>query len=64
MRIYLDMPIETALQSKDPFVRSLGIVDQRVGARTLKAISVDESDHPVVKAFYQLRVSNQPTVTG
>ena len=57
MRMYLDIPVKIALQSKDPFVRSLAIVDRRVGVRTLQAINVDERDHPVVKAFYRLRVS-------
>jgi hypothetical protein len=58
MRAYLDMSVTQALESENPFIRALAIVDRRVGVRSLHAISVDEQDHPLVKAFYRLRISN------
>jgi len=58
MRAYLDMSVTQALESENPFIRALAIVDRRVGVRSLHAISVDEQDHPLVNAFYRLRISN------
>ncbi len=34
MRAYLDMPIELSLKSENLFVRSLAIIDRRVGRQT------------------------------
>jgi hypothetical protein len=34
MRAYLDMPVQLALKSMNPFIRSLAIIDRRVGRRT------------------------------
>ncbi len=55
MRAYLDLPIEEALSSKDPFIKALAIVDRRVGKRRLKEIEIENAEHSLVKAFYELR---------
>lgn len=55
MRAYLDMPIEKALTSEDPLIRAFSIVDRRLGKRTFEKLVVPDSEHTLVKAFYQLR---------
>ncbi len=55
MRAYLDMPIENALTSADPLIRAFSIVDRRLGKRTLEKLEISDSEHTLVKAFYQLR---------
>jgi hypothetical protein len=58
MRVYLDMPVKSALKSKNPFIRSLAIVDRRVGRRTLGELTVGEDEHSLVKEFYRLRIGS------
>ena len=58
MRAYLYLPIEEALSSNDPFIKALAIVDRRVGKRRLKQLMVDEAEHSLVKAFYDLRCAS------
>jgi hypothetical protein len=55
MRVYLDSPIHEALQSSDPLVKAFAIVDRRVGKRTLSKLEISDSEHSLVKAFYELR---------
>lgn len=55
MRTFLDLPIEEALCSNDPFIKALAIVDRRVGKRRLKQLMVDDAEHSLVKTFYELR---------
>lgn len=57
MRSYLDMPIEDALASPDPLIRAFSIVDRRLGKRVLENLEISESEHTLVKAFYELRCS-------
>ncbi len=57
MRAYLDMPIKSALQSQNPFIRSLAIIDRRVGKRTLQRLAIADDEHSLVKKFYRLRMS-------
>jgi hypothetical protein len=57
MRAYLDMPIRVALKSPNPFIRSLALIDRRVGKRTLAELKIRECDHTLVKEFYALRMS-------
>lgn len=57
MRAYLDMPARAALQSENPFLRALAIIDGRVGRRTLGRLEVNESEHSLVRRFYELRVT-------
>lgn len=57
MRAYLDLPIEAALKSANPFIRSLAIIHRRIGRRTLEAMHVGEEEHSLVREFYRLRMS-------
>jgi hypothetical protein len=57
MRTYLALPVKQAIQSEDPLIRALAIVDWRIGARTLQRIRLGVDDHPLVKAFFGLRIS-------
>ena len=61
MRAYLDMPIKAALRSSNPFIRSLAIIDRRVGKRTLEELKIGDDEHSLVKKFYRLRMST-PTM--
>jgi hypothetical protein len=56
MLAYLDMPVELALKSENPFVRSLAIIDRRVGRRTLEELQIGTDEHSLVQEFYRLRM--------
>jgi len=56
MRAYLDMPVQLALKSQNPFVRSLAIIDRRVGRRKLEELEIDSEEHSLVREFYRLRM--------
>jgi hypothetical protein len=55
MREYLDLSIEEAICSTNPFIKALAIVDRRIGKRRLKELEIDDDEHSLVKAFYDLR---------
>ena len=55
MRAYLDMSVAEALKSDNPFIKALAIVDRRVGKRTIEKLNIDDSEHSLVRAFYELR---------
>lgn len=55
MRAYLDMAIEDAWRSDDPFISALAVLDRRVGKSRLAAMPPEESAHSLVKQFYELR---------
>jgi len=55
MRVYLDLPIEEALRSADPFIKAFALIDRRTGKRTIERIEISDSEHTLVKAFYNLR---------
>jgi hypothetical protein len=57
MRAYLEMPIKSALESPNPFIRSLAIIDRRVGKRTLEQMKIGDNEHSLVREFYRLRMS-------
>jgi hypothetical protein len=57
MRAYLEMPIDEALESSDPFIKALALVDRRVGKRTIASLEIAASAHTLVKAFYELRLA-------
>lgn len=57
LRDYLDMPIEDVLQSSDPFIRALGIIDRRIGRRTVRALRIDDNEHAFIREFYNLRIA-------
>ena len=58
MRAYLDMPVADALKSSDPFIKAFAIVDRRVGQRMLAQLELSDSEHPLVRVFYELRVAS------
>ncbi len=58
MRVYLDLPIDEALESSDPLVKAFAIVDRRVGKRRLAKLAISESEHSLVKRFYELRYAS------
>ncbi len=60
MRAYLDIPINEALKSDNPFIKALAIVDRRVGRRTIEKLEIDDCEHSLVKAFYELRLATIP----
>jgi hypothetical protein len=55
LRVYLDISITEALQSENPFIKALAIVDRRVGKRTLERMNPAGAEHSLVKSFYELR---------
>jgi hypothetical protein len=65
LREYLNMSIESALESGDPLTRALAILDRRLGKRRLRALGYLSKSHPLVTRFYEFRcfVENvaQPT---
>lgn len=52
---YLESPINDALQSDNPIIRALAMLDRRVGKRRLAKMELIEAEHPIVKKFYYLR---------
>ncbi len=56
MRDYLDLPIHSALDSANPLIRAFAIIDGRVGKKKFAKLEVSNSDHPLVQAFFWLRV--------
>ena len=55
LRAYLDISIEEALESKNPFIKGLAIIDRRVGKRTIGKIDLEDLEHLLVKRFFELR---------
>lgn len=58
---FLQMPISEALESKNPLIRVLAILDRRVGSRTLRHIRESgryRSEPAWVRQFYDLRMGN------
>jgi hypothetical protein len=55
MRVYLNSPIQDALQSADPLVKAYAVIDRQLGSRTLDKLEISDSEHSLVKTFYQLR---------
>jgi hypothetical protein len=60
MRAYLDLPIGDALKSGNPLIKAFAIIDRRVGRRTLEKLEIDDSEHSLVKTFYELRLAAMP----
>jgi hypothetical protein len=55
---YLNLSIEKILNSPDPIIRAIGMLDQRVGLRRLSAMDV-EHEHPLVQRFHELRCDTE-----
>ena len=55
MRAYLEMPVKESLKSSNPLIKAFALVDRRVGKRTIEKIEVSDTEHTLVKEFYNLR---------
>jgi hypothetical protein len=58
---YLDLSVQDALKSENPYIRALAIVDRRIGKRTLDKLNIAETDHSLVRSFYALRTQPRGT---
>lgn len=52
---YVSLPIEEAMVSNQIVIRALSMFDRRLGKRRLMKIKLDESSHPLIKKFYDIR---------
>lgn len=52
----ISLSIENALQSENPLIRSLAVLDERCGKRRLDALA-DSTEHPLVAFFVQYRIA-------
>jgi hypothetical protein len=52
---YLNLTINDAIQSKDIVIKSLAMLDKRLGKRRLREIVIDESWYPLVKECFNYR---------
>jgi hypothetical protein len=55
-REYLDSAPQNALVSTDPVLKSLAIIDKRIGQRTLAGLRIGNGEHSLVRSFYTLRM--------
>src|SRR5262245_2573044 len=55
LRAYLDLPIDEALKSDNPFIKAFAMIDRRVGKERLAKIIVGPEEHSLVRMFYELR---------
>lgn len=53
--ISLSASIDEMLQSENHIVRSLAILDGRLGKRRLRTLQLRDDEHPLVRQFYDLR---------
>jgi hypothetical protein len=58
LRAYLDLSIDQALVSDNPFIRAFAIVDRRVGKQRLQKLRIEDEKHSLVRAFYDLRCAS------
>ena len=56
VRLYLDMDPHIALESTDPILRALAVVDRRIGMRTLAKLDLVNYDHPLVRVLHNARM--------
>ncbi len=57
MHEFLNLPIKDALQSVNPLIKAFAIIDKRIGKRTLANLKISDSDHNLVRLFYNLRIT-------
>ncbi len=55
-REYLDSEPHDALASTDPVLKSLAIIDRRIGQRMLARLRVEKNEHSLVRTLYKLRL--------
>ncbi|MBC3542446.1 hypothetical protein ACFSC6_00110 [Rufibacter sediminis] len=51
---FINLDIDSAISSENPILRSLAVVDRRIGKRRLEAMK-DTETHPLVLGFMELR---------
>ena len=51
---YLQMTIDDALRSPNPFIKGLAMIDRRIGKRRLEAMDVT-NEHPFVQLMWNER---------
>ncbi|WP_040948950.1 hypothetical protein [Gorillibacterium massiliense] len=52
---YINTSFEEILNSNNPIYKAFSIIDRRLGKRRFINIQLSESEHPLVKIFYELR---------
>jgi hypothetical protein len=52
---YCNLPIEEALESENLLIKSLSMLDRRVGKKRLIALNENAKSHPMVEQFYSKR---------
>jgi hypothetical protein len=55
MRAYLDLPVKEALTSSNQLIKAFALVDRRTGKRAFGKIELPDSEHSLVKVFFNLR---------
>ena len=57
LKEYLETPLKRALESTNPLIRAVAMLDRRLGRRRFATLKVQESDSEIVKLFYTLRAA-------
>lgn len=60
---YLLMSVDDVLRSDDILIRSLSMLDRRVGKRRLRMLQLGDDEHPLVRQFYALRCKAEGITT-
>jgi hypothetical protein len=55
---YIRLPLEKILESSNPIIRALGMIDRRMGKKKLLRFNVENED-PLVRRLYEFRVNLQ-----
>jgi hypothetical protein len=58
MSAYLDLSIDEALNSPDPFVAALAMIDRRAGRIRLAKAKERVQEHSLIRVLYELRMSH------
>lgn len=57
---FLNSPIEESLKSNNPIIKSLALIDRRVGKRTLNMLKESmKNESELVRYFYNLRCESE-----
>jgi hypothetical protein len=63
MREYLDMTLDDALASSNPFHRAFAMIDRRLGKRTLEKLKIGDEEHSLIRLFHDLRLGDRGSTT-
>lgn len=55
---YLNLPIEDIVRSETPMIRAIGMLDARVGKRTLRKLDID-NENPLAQRLFRLRCESE-----